>query len=156
MTLTRMSLRTGSPDGTKHLGAVLGRAAEPGDVLALWGELGSGKTTFVRGIATGLGIPETDVTSPTFVIVHEHGSGRIPLFHVDLYRLDGPESASSTGWEEALSGGGLTAIEWPGRLEDSLPADRLDVRFTHQGGDARRIDILATGPRSERLRRALP
>ena len=146
--------RTTTPDETEALGEAIGRAAQPGDVVALWGELGSGKTTLVRGLARGLGIPDRAVTSPTFVIVHEHEGGRIPLFHVDLYRL-APGDAPSTGWDEVLTYGGLTAIEWPDRVLRWLPADRIDVRLRHVGGDDREIRIEATGPRSARLRRAV-
>ncbi len=128
-----------------------GRAARPDDVIALWGELGSGKTTLVRGIARGLGIDEREVTSPTFVIVHEHEGGRLPLFHIDMYRL-APTDAPSTGWDEELRGGGLVAIEWPDRVARWLPDDRLDVRLEHRGGDARHIRIEPTGPRATRLR----
>lgn len=145
------TVRTNGPDETEALGQALGRAARAGDVIALWGELGSGKTTLVRGIARGLGIPDRAVTSPTFVIVHEHDDGRLPLFHVDLYRL-APGDTPSTGWDEGLSAGGVTAIEWPDRVARWLPDDRLDVRFAGAGGDVREIRIEATGPRSLRLR----
>ena len=130
---------------TEALGARLGRAARPGDVIALWGELGSGKTTLVRGLARGLGMPAAEVTSPTFVIVHEHEGGRLPLFHVDLYRL-GPDDVASTGWDEGLASGAVTAIEWPDRLGPALPADRLDVRLEHAGGDDRRVRLEPAGP----------
>lgn len=142
---------TSSAEGTERVGERIGRAARPGDVVALWGELGAGKTTLVRGVARGLGIPVRAVTSPTFVIVHEHDEGRMPLFHVDLYRL-APGDTPSTGWDEALSAGGLTAIEWPDRVERWLPGDRLDVHLTSEGGDARRLRLEPTGPRSAHLR----
>jgi tRNA threonylcarbamoyladenosine biosynthesis protein TsaE len=142
---------TSSREETEHVGQQLGRAARPDDVIALWGELGTGKTTLVRGIARGLGVDVREVTSPTFVIVHEHESGRLPLFHIDMYRL-APGDTPSTGWDEAMSSGGVTAIEWPDRVEPWLPADRLDVRLTHQGEDRRHIAIEPTGPRSARLR----
>lgn len=147
-------VRTRSTPETESVGERIGRAARPGDVVALWGELGSGKTTLVRGIARGLGVPERAVTSPTFVIVHEHDDGRLPLFHIDLYRL-APGDTPSTGWDESLSSGGVTAIEWPDRVERWLPADRLDVRLSSGGGgDEREIRLEATGPRSARLRDA--
>lgn len=154
--LRRIGVTTGSREETEHVGEQIGRAARPDDVIALWGELGSGKTTLVRGIARGLGIDEREVTSPTFVIVHEHEGGRLPLFHIDFYRLS-PGDAPSTGWDEALSRGGLTAIEWPDRVERSLPADRLDVHLTNEGADERHLQLEPTGPRSTRLRdEALP
>lgn len=143
-------LTTASREDTERIGERIGRAALPGDVLALWGELGSGKTTLVRGVARGLGIGEREVTSPTFVIVHEHEEGRLPLFHIDLYRI-APLDTASIGWEEALAGGGVTAIEWPDRIERALPEDRLDVRLTSAGLDVRELRFRATGPRSARL-----
>lgn len=151
MTLRDPRIRTASREATERLGEALGREARPGDVIALWGELGSGKTTLVRGVARGLGIAERDVTSPTFVIVHEHEGGRLPLFHIDLYRLS-PGDTASSGWEESLAWGGVTAIEWPDRIAPWLPADRLDVRLSHEGGDTRLVELAPTGPASERLR----
>jgi len=135
---------TRSREETEALGQRVGRAAHPGDVIALWGELGAGKTTFVRGIAAGLGIPPREVTSPTFIIVHEHEGGRLPLFHIDMYRVS-PAETGSIGWEEALASGGVTAIEWPDRVERSLPPDRIDVRIDPAGGGERRIHITPTG-----------
>ncbi|MDQ3400234.1 MAG: tRNA (adenosine(37)-N6)-threonylcarbamoyltransferase complex ATPase subunit type 1 TsaE [Chloroflexota bacterium] len=135
---------------TERLGERLGRAALPGDVLALWGELGAGKTVLARGVAAGLGIDPEDVTSPTFVILHEHPAGRMPLFHLDLYRLSTAD-LGSTGWEEAVEGGGVTVIEWPDRAGDDLPADRLDVRLEHLAETKRRVVLEATGPRSRTL-----
>jgi len=134
---------------TEALGEHLGRAARAGDVLALWGELGAGKTTLVRGIARGLGIAAAEVTSPTFVIVHEH-EGRLPLFHVDLYRL-GPGDLGSTGWDEGIATGAVTAIEWPDRLGDALPAERLDLRLEPTGTHERRIAIEPVGARGAAL-----
>jgi len=135
---------------TERLGERLGRAATAGDVLALWGELGVGKTVLARGVAAGLGIDPDEVTSPTFVILHEHLAGRMPLFHLDLYRLSHAD-LGSTGWEEAVEGGGVTVIEWPDRAGDDLPLDRLDVRLEHDA-PLRLCDVLeATGPRSRTL-----
>lgn len=135
---------------TERLGERLGRAARAGDVLALWGELGAGKTVLARGVAAGLGIDAEEVTSPTFIILHEHASGRIPLFHLDLYRL-AQSDLGTTGWEETLDGGGVTVIEWPDRAGDQLPADRLDVRLEHIAESKRRVVLEATGPRSRAL-----
>lgn len=135
---------------TERLGERLGRAARAGDVLALWGELGAGKTVLTRGVATGLGIDAEEVTSPTFIILHEHASGRLPLFHLDLYRL-AQSDLGSTGWEEALDSGGVTVIEWPERAGDLLPPDRLDVRLEHIAESKRRVVLEATGPRSREL-----
>lgn len=135
---------------TERLGERLGRAARAGDVLALWGELGTGKTVLARGVAAGLGIDADEVTSPTFIILHEHPSGRLPLFHLDLYRLAHAD-LGSTGWEEAVNAGGVTVIEWPDRAGDDLPQDRLDVRLEHIAETKRRVVLEATGPRSRAL-----
>ena len=99
---------------TERVGERLARLARPGDVVALWGELGAGKTVLAKGITTGLGLNASDVSSPTFVILHEHFGGRLPLFHLDLYRLEGKDLAT-TGWEETLDASRMTVVEWPDR-----------------------------------------
>lgn len=139
---------------TQRLGERIGRSARPGDVVALWGELGAGKTVLARGIAVGLGLDEDAVTSPTFIILHEHPGGRLPLFHVDLFRLERSD-LGSTGWEEALEGGGITVVEWPERAGEDLPPDRLDVRLEPVADTKRRVVIEATGPRSKALEEEL-
>jgi tRNA threonylcarbamoyladenosine biosynthesis protein TsaE len=135
---------------TERLGERLGRSARANDVFALWGELGTGKTVLARGVASGLGIEPDAVSSPTFIILREHGGGRMPFFHVDLYRLEGADLVS-TGWEECLEAGGVTVIEWPDRASAVLPEDRLDVRLEHISDTKRSVVISATGPRSARL-----
>lgn len=139
---------------TERLGERFAAHAEAGDVIALWGELGAGKTVFARGVAIGLGIDEDAVTSPTFIILREHFGGRLPLFHLDLYRLV-QSQLGSTGWEDALESGGVTVIEWPDRAGDELPADRVDVRIEHLAETKRRVTVQPTGPRSRRLVDAL-
>jgi tRNA threonylcarbamoyladenosine biosynthesis protein TsaE len=104
-----------SPADTEALGEKFGRAARPGWVIALSGELGAGKTQFVRGVARGLGIPAR-VHSPTFTLVAEYGGGRLPLFHLDLYRLETPEQILSAGVEDFLQPDGVAVIEWAERL----------------------------------------
>lgn len=141
------ALTTRSREETEALGERIGRTARAGDVIALWGELGAGKTVLARGIARGLGVDASEVTSPTFITMHEHWDGRVPFFHLDLYRI-APDDARSTGWEEVVGGAGVTAIEWPDRVEPDLPADRLDVRIEHGEGDERRIRLEPTGARS--------
>jgi tRNA threonylcarbamoyladenosine biosynthesis protein TsaE len=139
---------------TERLGERLAAHAEPGDVIALWGELGSGKTVLARGVAIGLGIDEETVTSPTFIILHEHFGGRLPLYHLDLYRLDASQ-LGSTGWEETLDAGGVTVIEWPDRAGDELPPDRVDVHLEHVAETKRKVTVTPTGPRSRHLVDAL-
>jgi tRNA threonylcarbamoyladenosine biosynthesis protein TsaE len=139
---------------TERLGERLAAHAEPGTVIALWGELGTGKTVLARGIAIGLGIDEEAVTSPTFIILREHFGGRLPLYHLDLYRLE-QSQLGSTGWEEAIDAGGVTVIEWPDRAGDELPPDRVDVRLEHVAETKRTVSIEPTGPRSRRIVDAL-
>jgi tRNA threonylcarbamoyladenosine biosynthesis protein TsaE len=137
---------------TERIGERLARLAQPGDVLALWGELGAGKTQLTKGVASGLGLDAGDVSSPTFIILHEHYGGRMPLFHLDLYRLEG-QDLGTTGWEETLDGGGITVIEWPDRASTGLPDDRVDVHLEHIADTKRRVVLSATGPRSTELLR---
>jgi tRNA threonylcarbamoyladenosine biosynthesis protein TsaE len=150
MTVDALELASSSPERTEAFGERIGRSARGGEVLALWGELGAGKTVLARGVAAGLGLDRRAVTSPTFIILREHEGGRVPLVHLDLYRLS-PGELGSTGWQEALEAGGVTVIEWPDRLGHELPADRLDVRLSHAGADARRLMLTASGPRGSAL-----
>jgi tRNA threonylcarbamoyladenosine biosynthesis protein TsaE len=135
---------------TERLGERLGAAAQPNDVLALWGDLGAGKTVLARGVAIGLGLDASDVASPTFIILRESFAGRLPFFHIDLYRLEGTD-LTNTGWEECVDAGGVTVIEWPDRAAAALPDDRLDLRIESIAETKRRIVVAAKGPRSARL-----
>jgi len=145
----RATVRTVSVDETIALGERLGRAAAPGDLLCLWGDLGAGKTQLVKGIARGLGIADT-VNSPTFILMNEY-AGRLPLFHVDLYRLAGAADALAGGVIDDRQIDGVTAVEWPDRMGDILPAGRLDVRIDGSGDDVREIEVVTADPRLERL-----
>lgn len=131
---------------TRALGVRLGRAAEPGCVSALVGDLGAGKTTLAQGVAEGLGVPD-GVVSPTFGLVHEIDGGRIPLVHADLYRLDDAEEAAGLGVEEALEDEIVGLVEWPERAPDVLPLDHLVITLTHRGS-SREARVEATGPRA--------
>jgi tRNA threonylcarbamoyladenosine biosynthesis protein TsaE len=148
--LASLDLVSHSSLHTERLGERLGRAARPNDVFGLSGELGAGKTVLARGVAIGLGIDPADISSPTFIIMREHAGGRLPFFHIDLYRLEGVDPAN-TGWEECLDAGGITVIEWPDRAGQLLPDDRLDVELEHIADTKRRIVLTARGPRSARL-----
>lgn len=131
---------TRSEDETIALGAALGRVLRPGDVLALRGELGAGKTHFVRGVATGMGHDPGAVSSPTFVLVNEYESrGAPPLVHVDAYRLRSAADLDALGWDRLTEGSCVVAVEWPERIDGELPHTRLDVSFTHVGEQERRI-----------------
>jgi len=110
----------------------------PGDVILLYGELGAGKTAFVRGLARGLGASESEVSSPTFTLIQEY-TGRVTLYHVDLYRLE-PTEVEDLGLEELVSGDGIVAIEWAERWH-GRPDDAVEVRLEHGGEDTRRITV---------------
>jgi len=109
-------LRSHSPARTREIGRRLAQGLGPGSVVCLYGELGSGKTVFVKGMAQALGIPERQVGSASFVLVAEHLEGSLPLYHVDLYRLQGPEEAEALALEEYFEGPGITVVEWADRL----------------------------------------
>jgi tRNA threonylcarbamoyladenosine biosynthesis protein TsaE len=132
------SLLTESEDETTAAGEQLAAALRGGDVILLYGELGAGKTAFVRGLARGLGAPEADVSSPTFTIIQEY-VGRVPLYHVDLYRVE-PSEVEDLGLEELVSGDAVVAIEWAEHW-DGRPDDAIEVRLEHAGEDRRRIVV---------------
>ena len=127
--------------GTRALGLSIADAAEPGDIIALIGDLGTGKTALTKYIAEGLGIKE-EVISPTFTIVREYRSGRLPLFHFDVYRLSGPEEFIDAGAEDYLEDSGLSVIEWADIVADALPADALLINIEYAEDDKRRIMII--------------
>lgn len=130
---------TASVEETMTLGERLAAHLGPGNVVALYGDLGAGKTHLVKGIARALGVDETAVSSPTFTIVHEY-AGNIPIFHLDAYRVEDPDEFYELGYENYFFGEGLCLIEWPSRIESFLPGDAIRLRLTHQGGDRRRIE----------------
>ena len=126
---------------TRALGLSIAEAAEPGDIVALIGDLGTGKTALTKYIAEGLGVKE-DVISPTFTIVKEYRSGRLPLFHFDVYRLSCGEELLDTGAEDYLEDGGLSVIEWADIVADVLPHDALVVMLEYAEEDSRKATIL--------------
>lgn len=127
-----------SPAETEALGEAMGREAHSGLVIALAGELGAGKTQFVKGLARGLGIT-VRVHSPTFTLVNEYPGGRLPLFHLDLYRLETRAQILSAGVEEYLSPAGVSVIEWAERLQSKFPAETIFVKFEILSETERRI-----------------
>ena len=137
----RARVRSSSAADTIALGERLGRAAAAGDLVCLWGDLGAGKTQVAKGIARGLGIADT-VTSPTFILMNEY-RGRLPLFHVDLYRLTDAADALAGGVVDDRQSDGLTVVEWPERMGDVLPRGRLDVRIAGSGDEPREIEVAA-------------
>ena len=131
------SLTLKNRDATITLGKKIGQQLVAGDVLVLDGDLGAGKTTFTKGLAAGLEIPDI-IKSPTFTIIHEYQDGRLPLYHMDAYRLENG-GAEDLGLEEYFDGDGVSVVEWAEFVEDELPADFLAIHFKRTGDDNTRI-----------------
>ena len=134
-----MEFITNSPVETEALGAALGKILTAGAVIAYEGDLGAGKTAFTRGLARGLGCTDP-VTSPTYTIVNEYLSGRLPLFHFDMYRLHSSDDLWDIGWEDYLDRGGICAVEWSENVADAME-DSITVRVEKTGDESRRITI---------------
>ena len=149
------SLALASPSQTEHFGTTIGRHLQRGEVIALVGDLGSGKTTFVRGVALGAGLDPHVVSSPTFTFIQEY-IGTFMLAHVDLYRLERSTELADTGLADYLNGNFVVLIEWADRLPAAwLPDDYLAIHFLHTGKHARRVQVQAFGPRSRNLLHAI-
>ncbi len=145
-----MEFITHSPEETEAIGVSLGNILTPGAIVAYRGDLGAGKTAFTRGLARGLGCGDM-VTSPTYTIVNEYLSGRLPLFHFDMYRLRSSDDLWGIGWDDYLDRGGVCAVEWSENVEDAMEdaifvtIDKLDDdtrRITIQGGNAHELTLL--------------
>ncbi len=134
-----MIFTTNSPEETEKVGAALGAIIQPGTVIAYTGDLGAGKTAFTRGLARGLGIAEP-VTSPTYTIVNEYLSGRLPLFHFDMYRLRCADDLFDIGWEDYLDRGGVCAVEWSENVAEAME-DAIRICIEKTGEDSRRITV---------------
>jgi tRNA threonylcarbamoyladenosine biosynthesis protein TsaE len=135
---SRMHHVSSNPEETRLIGSELAVDMPPGTVLSLVGDLGAGKTEFVKGLAVGLGI-EGEVTSPTFTILHEYKGGRVTLFHMDFYRLNEEWELDEIGFDEYLEAGGICAIEWGEKFAHRLPPGLIRVFFSFCGGDQREI-----------------
>ncbi len=131
---------------TLQLGERLGELASAGDVFCLEGDLGSGKTCFTQGLGRGLKIVEA-IHSPTFILANEHRSGRLPLYHLDVYRMRGADEAMGIGLDDYLFGDGVCVIEWAEKIDSALPTERLWIRFRHVDETTRALMIHATGAR---------
>lgn len=143
-TARERAFRTNDAEATRRLGASLAAAARPGDLVCLWGELGAGKTQFAKGFGAGLGVEGT-ISSPTFILMSEY-EGRLPLFHVDLYRLADGADALAGGVIDERQTTGVTLVEWPERMGELLPASRLDVVIDGTGDEPRALRVRAGGP----------
>src|ERR1700704_4261949 len=145
-----LEVHTASAAETQAWGERLARLLFPGAVVGLDGELGAGKTCFVKGLATGLAIDEDEISSPTFTLIAEHYRGKVPLYHIDLYRLEGAES-EELGLDEYLSGQGVTAIEWFHFLPAGMVDEYLLVAFTFVSEEERKLILAAQGEKYERI-----
>ncbi len=130
-----------SEEETLNFGRKMAQTLKGGELIVLEGDLGMGKTVFARGIAAGLGISEDQVRSPSFTLVHEYEGGRCPLFHVDLYRLDGDEDLEGLGLDELTEAGSVVLVEWGEKLPLWYRRDALTVRFHDLGEDSRQIEL---------------
>ena len=144
---------------TFRLGSVFGKTATGGEVIALSGDLGTGKTQFVKGLAEGLGLDHRTVSSPTYLLVHCH-LGRLSLSHIDLYRLDSPDEIGAFGLEEYFEGKGVVAVEWAEKGRSILPAERLDMEIKYLKADQRKMTLKSTDKRHqdwlERVQKVFP
>jgi tRNA threonylcarbamoyladenosine biosynthesis protein TsaE len=140
---------TKTAEETIAFGEALGKALGAGDVVALFGGLGAGKTTMTKGIALGAGV-KAEVHSPTFTLIHEH-PGRIPFYHVDLYRLTGDEDVEFLGLEEYLYGDGIVVIEWADRAPSLLPPERIEIKLERTGDEERKLTIDTTSERLSKI-----
>jgi tRNA threonylcarbamoyladenosine biosynthesis protein TsaE len=140
-------------DATSAFGRRLAAAARPGDLICLWGELGAGKTHLAKAFGAGLGVTDT-IVSPSFILMAEY-AGRLPLFHLDLYRLASAADALAGGLIDDRQSAGVTLVEWPDRLADALPADRLDVVIDGAGDEPRQLTVRAGTPAMQRYLAAI-
>lgn len=135
-----------SPAETQQMGSLFGETAEPGDLICLEGDLGSGKTAFVQGIGKGLGIPQA-IHSPTFVLANEYPGGRLVLYHLDVYRVRGVQEAMGFGLEDYIEGDGVCVIEWSEKIRAAVPPERLWIRFDYLSESERQLHLTASGLR---------
>ena len=139
--MKRLKMISGDPTKTFHIGRILGETLTAGDIVALTGELGAGKTCLTQGIARGLGVPEVyQITSPTFTLVNEY-PGRLNLIHLDVYRLASSRDLQDLGYEEFFFGKGVTVIEWAEKIQDIIPEKSLSVMMAYMDQNQRSIDM---------------
>jgi tRNA threonylcarbamoyladenosine biosynthesis protein TsaE len=139
--MKRLKMISGDPTKTFYIGRILGEALTAGDIVALTGELGAGKTCLTQGIARGLGVPEVyQITSPTFTLINEY-PGRLNLIHLDVYRLSSSRDLQDLGYEEFFFGKGVTVIEWADKIQDIIPEKSLSVTLAYLDQNRRSIDM---------------
>ncbi|HEY5564538.1 MAG TPA: tRNA (adenosine(37)-N6)-threonylcarbamoyltransferase complex ATPase subunit type 1 TsaE [Rhodothermia bacterium] len=132
-----------SPEETRSLAAHVASDLRPGDVVALYGDLGTGKTEFVRGACAALGVDSDDVSSPSFTIVNEYAGRSVAVYHVDAYRIKRPDEFFELGYQEYFDGEGICFVEWPERIEALLPRAVFRLGFEHRGSGERMISVIA-------------
>ena len=144
-----------SPEETLLLGETVGKILKAGDLVNLNGELGAGKTLFVKGVASALGLGADVVTSPTFSIINEYIGGQLELYHFDLYRLEDELSLEQVGYLDYFYGSGITLVEWGDLFKDHLPDERLDIVFEQQGSEDRKLTFIGQGARGKEIEEEL-
>jgi len=146
-----MAFQTKGASETIRLGKRIGALLQPGDVVALSGELGAGKTHFIKGLATGAGVGKsTYVSSPSFTLINEY-PGKVPFYHIDLFRLESQKEAERLGLEDYFQGGGITAIEWADKIPRLLPKEMVSIHIVYTGKNTRSIKMIGKGKRYEQL-----
>ncbi len=146
-----MVIQSKSTSQTIRIGKSIGIRLRAGDVVALVGELGAGKTQFIKGLALGAGVGKpTYVASPSFTLINEY-PGRVPFYHIDLFRLESQREAEGLGLEDYLHGRGITAVEWADRIPSLLPEEMLSVHILYKGKNTRSIEMVGKGDRYEDL-----
>jgi tRNA threonylcarbamoyladenosine biosynthesis protein TsaE len=153
MIISEFTTSTDGPEHTRRVAARLASTFRAGDILCLIGDLGAGKTAFTQGLGEGLGVTADDpIGSPTFNLIAEHRSGRVPLFHFDVYRLADSAGLYDLAFDEYLDGSGVVVIEWADRIADALPTDRLEIVFSSTDRpDERTIAFRALGARAAEI-----
>jgi len=151
LNLREFEIQSNSVNDTLKIGSIIARNLRAGDIVCLFGQLGSGKTVLTKGIAKGLGIDKAKVYSPSFVLIREHAQGRLPLYHFDLYRLNTIEDIMALGYEEYLFDRGVTIIEWADRLKYLLPEEFLKIELFFGEDSKRQLKFTANGKRHGQL-----
>jgi tRNA threonylcarbamoyladenosine biosynthesis protein TsaE len=147
----KVVIQTKSTSETVRLGKRIGSLLQPREVVALVGELGAGKTQFIKGLAAGVGIgTPTYISSPSFTLINEY-PGKIPFYHVDLFRLEREKDAEELGLEDYFQSGGITAIEWADKIPSLIPKEMLLIHITYTGKNTRSLEIIGKGKRFEEL-----
>ena len=149
--MERVVFQTKSPSETIRIGKNIGSVLLPGDVVALVGELGTGKTQFIKGLAAGVGVGKPPyISSPSFTLINEY-AGKVPFYHIDLFRLKSEKEAEELGLEEYFQGGGITAIEWADKIPSLLPEEILWINIRYTGKNTRSFEMIGKGKRDEDL-----